>query len=78
MPHFDTLCTLVEFLAPNAQRSHQICCVCQGTESSVKAKCHAAKQVQTFDLVQNVINHPSKSLVIEGTEWDHNALGKLQ
>lgn len=24
VPHFDTLCTFVEFLAPNAQRSHQI------------------------------------------------------
>ena len=30
------------------------------------------------DLVQDVINHPSKSSVIEGTEWEHNALVKLQ
>ncbi len=34
------------------------------------------------DLVQDVINHPSKSLAIEDeheiTEWDHNALVKLR
>ena len=30
------------------------------------------------DLVQDVINHPRYWLVSEGTEWDHNALVKLQ